>query len=178
MFRLFVAIDPPAAIIARLGSLCAGVPGARWVEPDQMHLTLRFIGEVEGAGRDDVRSELGRVLAAPFTLTLRGTDCFGGRRRSRTLWVGIEPSPPLLELQAKIEAALGRAGVAPEGRKFLPHVTLARLKAGPPDRIARFLAETGGFKSEPFAVDAFALYESQLNRGGAAHTLDAGFPLA
>ncbi len=178
MFRLFVAIDPPAAVIARLGGLCAGVPGARWVEPDQMHLTLRFIGEVDGAVREDLRSELGRVLAARFTLTLSGTDCFGGRRRARTLWVGIEPCPPLLELHAKIEAALGRAGVAPEGRKFLPHLTLARLKAGPPDRIARFLAETGGFKSEPFAVDTFALYESQLNRGGAVHTLDSDYRLA
>ncbi len=92
---------------------------------------------------------------------------------------GALSSLPAHDLGAiAIGEALGRAGVAPEGRKFLPHLTLARLKAGPPDRIARFLAETGGFKSEPFAVDTFALYESQLNRGGAVHTLDSDYRLA
>ena len=175
MSRLFVAIDPPPAVVERLASLRAGVPGARWVEPDQIHLTLRFLGEVDGAMRADVRTELGRVAAMPFTLTLSGTDCFGGRRRARTLWVGVEPSPALVELQAKIDAAVGRAGVPPEGRKFLPHVSLARLKAGQPDRIARFLAEIALFKSEPFAVETFSLYESHLNRAGAVHLLDAHY---
>ena len=178
MFRLFVAIDPPPAVVERLAGLCAGVPGARWVEPDQIHLTLRFVGEVDGALRADVRTELGRVAAGPFSLTLSGTDCFGGRRRARTLWVGVEPCPPLVELKTKVEAALGRAGLAPERRKFHPHVTLARLKAGPPDRIGRFLTDTALFKSEPFAVDAFSLYESHLNRGGAVHLLDARYPLS
>ena len=177
MFRLFVAIDPPLAIVERVVALCAGVPGARWIDPDQIHLTLRFIGEVDGAIRADVRAELARVAASPFTLTLRGTDCFGGKRRARSLWVGVEPCAQLGELHAKVDAALGRAGVAPEGRKFVPHVTLARLRTGPPDRIARFLAETGLFKSEPFSVDGFALYESHLNRAGAVHVMDARYEL-
>ena len=177
MFRLFVAIDLPPAIIERVAGLCAGVPGARWVEPERMHLTLRFIGEVDGAVREDVRAELGRVSAPRFLLTLSGTDCFGGKRRARTLWAGIEPCPALVDLYAKVDAALGRAGVAPEGRKFFPHVTLARLKAAPHDRIARFLSQTGLFKSEPFAVEGFALYESHLNRSGAVHALDARYRL-
>ena len=177
MFRLFVAIDPPPAVVERLAGLCAGVPGARWVEPDQIHLTLRFIGEVDGATRQDVRTELGRVGAPAFALTLSGTDCFGGRRRVRTLWAGVEACPPLVELQAKVDAALGRAGVPPEGRKFVPHVTMARLESGPHDRVARFLADTGLFKIGPFPVDAFALYESHLGRGGAVHVMDDGYRL-
>ena len=177
MFRLFVAIDPPATVVARLAALCAGVPGAHWIDANQIHLTLRFIGEVDGAMRAEVRAELARVAAAPFPLTLSGTDCFGGKRRARALWVGVEPCPPLHELHAKIDVALSRAGIAPEGRKFIPHVTLARLRAGPTDRIARFLSETGLFKSEPFLVDGFALYESRLNRGGAVHMKDAGYAI-
>ena len=177
MFRLFVALDLPPALVERLAGLCAGVPGARWVAPEQMHLTLRFIGEVDGAVREDVRAELGRVSAPRFFLTLSGTECFGGKRRARTLWAGIEPCPALADLYAKVDAALERAGVAPEGRKFLAHVTLARLKTAPHDRIARFLGETGFFKSDPFAVEDFALYESHLNRSGAIHVMDARYRL-
>ena len=177
MFRLFVAIDLPPDAVERLAGLCAGVPGARWIDRAQIHLTLRFIGEVDGTVRDAVRTELGRVAAAPFPLVLSGTGCFGSKRRMRALWAGIGPCPLLSALHGKIDAALSRAGVAAEGRKFVPHVTLARLKAGPQDRVRRFLSETGLFKSEPFFVDAFALYESHLHRGGATHMLDASYPL-
>lgn len=166
MLRLFVALRLPGDVRDRLAGLGGGVPGARWVEPESLHLTLRFLGETGEERVPDLDRELARALAPPFDLVLEGVGQFGGGRKAHTLWVGAASSAALAHLQAKVESAAVRAGFPPETRKFAPHVTLARLKDTPPERLTRFLAGNGLFRSRPFTVDGFTLFESRQGRTG------------
>src|SRR5438067_10290103 len=117
MLRLFVGIEFPPELKLRLSLLCTGVAGARWVDPGNLHLTLRFIGEIDEGLAADVDAALRRVKVRPFKLQLSGTGVFGGNR-PRALWVGVERDPALWQLRDKIEQALIRAGLEPEGRRF------------------------------------------------------------
>ena len=128
--RLFVAIDPPAEIREQLVGLCCGLPDARWVAPEQLHLTLCFIGAVTGAVFLDIREALTEIQAAPFALRLQGVGFFPPRGQPRVVWAGIAPSEPLTVLQRKIATRLPALGVELENRKFAPHLTLARLQIG------------------------------------------------
>ncbi|NYZ13034.1 RNA 2',3'-cyclic phosphodiesterase [Azospirillum sp. RWY-5-1] len=177
MLRLFVALDFPDDIRRRLAGLGGGVPGARWTEEENLHLTLRFIGEVPDDMAGDIDAALAGVTAPAFDLTLDGVGVFGAGRASRVLWAGVERSEPLIHLQSKIESALVRAGLAPEERKFTPHVTLARLKDAPQDRIGRFIAERGLFRAGPFPIDQFTLYRSHLGRTGPVYEAVAEYRL-
>jgi 2'-5' RNA ligase len=176
MHRLFVAIRPPADIRARLLAAMGGIAGARWQDDSQLHLTLRFIGEVDRHCALDVHAALGAVHHPGFAIALDGIHGFDRRGEPRALWAGIAPFAPLKALHDKIEQALVRAGLEPERRAFLPHITLARLprRAG---AIGPFLAGAGGLSGPPFAVDAFALFESSLTTDGAAYSLLANYPL-
>lgn len=158
--RLFVGVPLPADVRERLSILAAGVPGARWMRPDSFHLTLRFLGEVDGALADDVAGELSRIRCPEFDICVRGVGGFGDRRRTRVLWAGIAGSPELGRLQHKVELALQRAGLEPEHRKYHPHITLARLKDVPTARLERFLSSNGFFQTRSFTVDTFTLFES------------------
>jgi len=173
--RLFVAIDLPETVRQTLDSLAAGVPGARWVTPENLHLTLRFIGEVDGATVEDVIEALAGVRAEPFDVTIEGVGHFETGRRPRMIWAGVAPSAPLQRLHTSVDMALQRVGLAPEGRRYLPHVTLARLRDAPPARVQSFLAEHAGFREAPFPVASFTLYSSFLGRGGALYRAEAGF---
>lgn len=164
MLRLFVALTLPADIRERLGGLMGGVPGARWVPAENLHLTLRFIGDVDEGAAADLDAALAQAPFAPFMLTLQGVGVFGASRRPRALWVGVSPSDELNILQGRVEAAAQRAGQPAETRKFTPHVTLARLDGGG-DRLGRFLENNGLFRAGPFAVTGFSLMRSQLGRG-------------
>lgn len=170
--RLFAAIRPPASIIDRLLALGEApevhIPGARWQDEDQLHLTLRFFGEVEARQAEDLAAALAGVQAAPFALALRGVGHFERKGKAHTLWAGLAPSEPLGALQRRVESAARRAGRAPEARKFAPHVTLARLNAGS-GSVLPFLAAHGALTSEPWTVDAFDLMESTLTRAGAEY---------
>lgn len=177
MPRLFVAIDPPLAIRERLAALCRGLPGARWVEPEQLHLTLRFIGDVDGSVLTSVREALAEVRAEALSLQLEGIGFFPPRGNPRVVWVGIRKNEPLLRLHHRIESVLVRAGLAPEERKYSPHITLARLKNTPASRIGAYLAQHGLFSSEEFQVNEFLLYSSVLNSRGARHYIEEGYPL-
>src|SRR5579862_1898868 len=153
MLRLFVGIGFPPELKLRLSLLeTAPLPGAKWVDPGNLHLTLRFIGEIPEDQAADVDEWLARVKARPFTLQLAGTGVFGGNR-PHALWVGVERDPDLARLRDRIEQALVRAGLAPEQRKFAPHVTLARLRDPPLAALADFLAANARFRAEPLAVD-------------------------
>ncbi len=176
--RLFVAIPLPDDIRAGLARLAGGVPGAKWVAAENMHLTLRFIGEVDGGGVADIAAALGRLGGAGLRLQLQGVGQFGDRRRARVLWAGMERSEPLLRLQARIETTLQGSGLEPERRKFHPHITLARLKGAPMARVTRYLTEHGGYRSRPFTADAFALIESRRGGDGAAYRTVVEFPLS
>src|SRR5437764_14881468 len=127
MLRLFVGIEFPPELKLRLSLLCTGVPGARWVDAGNLHLTLRFIGEVGEDVAADIDEALARLRARRFALQLAGTGVFGGGR-PRALWVGVERQPELVALRDKIEQALIRIGLEPESRKFAPHVTRARAR--------------------------------------------------
>lgn len=177
MYRLFVSIELPEEVKAELARVCCDVPGARWLEPDEMHLTVRFIGEVDGVVFRDVIDALADVRLAPFDLVLRGVGHFPPRGEPHTLWAGVERSPELLALHDKVESVLVRAGIEPERRKFSPHVTLARLKGTPSRAVGSFMARNGLYRSEPFRVDEFHLYSSRLSAKRALHRPEAAYAL-
>jgi len=177
MYRLFVSVELPDGIKQSLGRICDDVPGARWLEADEMHLTVRFIGEVDGVVFDDVVHALDDVRLPPFELALRGVGHFPPRGEPRVLWAGLERSAELKTLHDKVESAVVRAGVEPERRKFSPHVTLARLKGTPERAVGGFIALNGLYRSEPFAVDEFHLYSSRLSAKRAVHRAEASYAL-
>ncbi|MFP7754973.1 RNA 2',3'-cyclic phosphodiesterase [Thermodesulfobacteriota bacterium B35] len=170
--RLFVAIDLPATVRDRLVSMSCGLPGARWVRREQLHLTLRFIGEVDGLLFQAVRDALARVEVHSFTMELNGVGFFPPRKKPRVVWVGIRDNEDLLRLRNRIESGLVRVGLAPEKRKFSPHITLARLNRTPPSRVGHYLQEHSLFTSPAFRVDRFRLYSSVLGRNGATHCVE------
>jgi 2'-5' RNA ligase len=165
MHRLFVAIRLPATVRARLLDLMGGVAGARWLPDDQLHLTLRFIGEVDRHLAQDVDAALSSVHHPSFSIALNGLGAFERRGEPVTLWAGVTPHEPLRALHKKIDQALVRVGVEPDRRAYMPHITLARLPrgAGP---VGPLVEQSGGVAGPPFAVDRFALYESRLTPDG------------
>ena len=174
MLRLFVGIALPPEIKLRLSPLCAGVPGARWVDPENYHVTLRFIGEVDEGTAGDIDEALAQLRARRFELALAGIGQFG----ERMLWAGVEKSPALLHLHDKVESALVRLGLPPEGRRYAPHVTLARLKGTTEERLQAYLQEHALFRAAPFTVSRFSLVASYLTRSGAIYEDQADYPLA
>lgn len=177
MIRLFVGLGLPESLGERLTGLRGQIPGARWVPRENLHITLRFVGEVDDETAADIDVALARVDAPQVEVALRDVGHFESRGRVRSLWAGVERDPALDHLQAKIEIACQRAGLAPEGRKFHPHVTLARCRDTRTARIAGFLADHAGFSVPAFPVDSFALYSSTLGRGGAVYTREVEYPL-
>jgi RNA 2',3'-cyclic 3'-phosphodiesterase len=176
MLRLFVGIGFPPALKLQLSLLRSGVPGAKWVDPGNFHLTLRFIGETDEVVAADIDDALVRLRARRFTLQLAGTGVFGDRPRS--LWVGVERSPELVALRDKIEQALIRAGLPPEQRKFAPHVTLARLHNPALDQLSGFLAANVQFRADPLPVEGFSLIASFQTKAGSVYEDQAEYPLA
>ena len=176
MLRLFVGIGFPPALKLQLSLLRSGVPGAKWVDPGNFHLTLRFIGETDEVVAADVDDALVRLRARRFTLQLAGTGVFGDKPRS--LWVGVDRSPELVALRDKIEQALIRAGLPPEQRKFAPHVTLARLHNPALDQLRGFLAANAQFRADPLPVEGFSLIASFQTKAGSVYEDQAEYPLA
>ncbi len=177
MFRLFVGIPLPEDVRAELGRLACGLPGAKWVAPENLHITLRFIGEVGGDVAEDVDHALRRFVMPPFDLAIAGVGWFETGRKVHTLWAGIDRQELLLRLQEKVETALVRQGLEPERRKFKAHVTLARFRNGAPARIGAFLEHHSRLAIGPFRVDHFTLYESHLGSDGAHYEALADYPL-
>ena len=158
--RLFIAIPLPDEVRARLGLLTSGVPAARWVRPENMHLTLRFLGEVADADAAHLDDVLSGLDDAAFSLRLSGLGTFGRGHKTRALWTGADGGPALMHLQDKIERVCQMQGFPPEARKFSAHVTLARFKMNPGKKLADFLEAHAGFATDPFWVDHFVLYRS------------------
>ncbi len=175
--RLFVAIKPPPDVIDMLIDTMEGIDNVRWQGEDQLHLTLRFIGEVDTPQANDLADALGNIRAQSFDLSIRGVGHFERKGRPHTLWAGVEQSPALIRLQQSVEGACRSAGLAPETRLFAPHVTLARLSGRAGD-IAPFLARHGALRSEPFRVERFILFESTLSAKGAHYDPVVAFPLS
>lgn len=177
MIRLFVALEIPDAVRAMLTRLQTGVPGARWAAMEQMHLTLRFIGEVNGAVAHDIDDALSGIRAPVFSMELSGVGEFGGNN-PRALWVGVRGNDALLHLQKKIETALQRFGLEPERRKFSPHITLARLKATSRGHVMDFLTDHALFANGPFEVKHFVLFSSHLGATGSIYRAERIYTLA
>lgn len=177
MIRLFVALKLPEDVRARLAGLCAGLPGARWTAPENMHLTLRFIGSLPESEVEDLDAALGRVAAPGFDMMLDGVGHFGREREARMVWVGVARNPALKSLQEKVESALVRAGLPAETRKFTPHVTVGRLKKVARGRLGDYLAANAPFQAGPIPVRDFSLYSSFLSHNGAIHQPLSDYPL-
>jgi len=177
MLRLFVGIGFPPELKLRLSLLQTRLPGARWLDAGNLHLTLRFIGEVDESEAADIDAALARVKARRFTLQLAGTGTFG-HGKLRTLWVGVEREPTLSTLRDRIEQALIRTGVPPEPRKFTPHVTLARLQNPTVPDLLAFLAAHAGFRAAPFPVEHFSLIASFPTKAGSVYEDQADYPLS
>jgi 2'-5' RNA ligase len=178
MIRLFVGLPLPPEVRQRLSFLTGGVPGARWDPPENFHITLRFIGEVEMGQADDIDAELQRIQAPGFALGLASVDHFGPSDKARVLYAGVERSEMLLRLQGKVENAAQRAGLPPEQRKFTPHVTLARLSNAPAQRILAFREAHALFRAGPFPIGEFTLYSSHPGKGHAVYREEATYPLS
>jgi len=176
MLRLFVGIEFPPGTKLRLSLLETTLPGARWIDPGNFHLTLRFIGEITEDVAADVDAGLARLKARRFELQLAGTGVFGGNRPN-TLWVGAERHPGLVALHAKTDQALIRTGLAPEPRRFTPHVTLARLRDPSHDGLAQFLATHALFRAAPLPVEHFSLIASFPTKAGSVYEDQADYPL-
>jgi 2'-5' RNA ligase len=174
---LFVGLALPEEIRSRLAGLCNGLPGARWVRPESLHLTLRFIGEVDESRFEDIDIALKRFQAPAFELLFEGVDIFGRDRAPHTLWAGVRRSLALNNLHAKVERAIVAAGLPPDGRKFAPHVSLARLKGKPGERLGAFVTAHADFRAGPAAIGHFVLFSSFLSRGGAIYTPEVAYPL-
>jgi RNA 2',3'-cyclic 3'-phosphodiesterase len=168
MIRLFVAIEIPETVRQGLALLGGGVPGARWMDDEHLHLTLRFIGEVDENVANDIDDTLIGIRAPSFTLELAGVGEFGGKN-PRALWARVRPNEALMHVQKKIETALQRIGLPAEERRFTPHVTLARLKASPHEKIVQFLSHHALYASGPFMVNRFVLFSSHMGQGGSVY---------
>jgi 2'-5' RNA ligase len=170
MHRLFVAIRPPEPVRARLLAAMGGVGGARWQSEDQLHLTLRFIGEVDRHQAEDVHAALGGVHHPAFEIALAGVGSFERRGEPAALWAAVAPQEPLKALHNKVDQAIARVGIEPDRRVFAPHITLARLPRGTRP-VASFLQAAGSLASPPFRVEDFCLYESRLTPEGAVYSV-------
>jgi 2'-5' RNA ligase len=174
--RLFTGIEIPAQIAQGLSMLRGGLPGARWIDPENYHLTLRFIGDVDGDIGREVMQILGGVRRAAFEIVLDRLDQFGGKK-PRAVFAGANPNPLLLELQAEHERLLQRMGLPPEQRKYAPHVTLARLRDSSAHQVAEYLASRAPFRTPPFPVRRFVLFSSRASTGGGPYVVEAAYPL-
>lgn len=175
MPRLFTAIEVPEQIRQRLGLIRAPFAGARWIDAQDMHITLRFFGDIDGRTADEVADFLGGVRARPFQVQVADLGSFGGRD-PHALWAGVKSSPDLETLHYANERAARAAGLEPETRTFKPHVTLARLRGVRERDVATFLQHNGGLTTEPFLVTRFVLLSARPGTGGPPYAVEAEYP--
>lgn len=176
MPRLFTAIEIPAEVGLGLSMLRGGLSGARWIDPENYHITLRFVGDVDEVLAREVMYTLGQVRRRAFDLSLGGLDQFGGHK-PRSLFASVRTNPALMELQAEHERLMQRLGLTPD-RSYKPHVTLARLRDASSWQVADYLASRGSYRSEPFRVPRFVLFSSRDSVGGGPYLVEAAYPLA
>ena len=177
MPRLFTGLEIPAELAESLSLLRGGLPGARWIDRENYHLTLRFIGDVDDEVAREVAWLLGKVRRREIELQLDGLSSFGGRR-PRAVVATVAPSPSVMELQAEHERLMRRVGLDPEGRKYTPHITLARLRDSTSREVAEYLSTRGGFRWPAFKVSRFVLFSSRASVGGGPYVVEAAYPLA
>ncbi len=176
MPRLFSGLVLPADIRQHLAMLKSPLPGAKWVERDNLHLSLRFVGDIDNHQAADFADALSQIKCPPLDLRLQGLGLFGGKTPT-AVWAGVAANPALSNLTRMHENAARHAGLAPLGRKFTAHVTLARLKHSKAAVIARFLQRNGGFQTAPFQIDSFVLFSARPRTGGGPYVVEQTYPL-
>ncbi len=176
MPRLFTAIELPADVRSRLLGLRGGLRGARWIEPENFHLTLRFIGDIDDRTADEVAEALDRVGPRTVPVHLRGLGSFGSKK-PHSVWARVEPDRNLMELQAEQERIMQRAGLEPERRRYTPHVTIARLKGASATDVASWLAVRGDFEAPAFVANRFVLMSSRASVGGGPYVVEEAYSL-
>jgi len=175
--RLFTALEVPREVALPLSMQRGGLPGARWIDPENYHVTLRFIGDIDDALAREIAHLLDQVKRRAFAVKLNELHAFGGRK-PRAVVATVQATAPLGELQAEHERILRRVGLEPEGRKFTPHVTLARLRNSSSQQVADYLAARGPMNGPSFPVERFVLYSSKSSVGGGPYVVEAAYPLA
>jgi 2'-5' RNA ligase len=177
--RLFIAIPFPEPLREQLANLCEPMRSISWTRPGQLHLTLRFLGDVDEEPRESIDAGLDRVRVEPFLLSLAGVGAFPPRGAARVIWVGMGHAHPRLhQLRQQIDDVLLATGLALDVRLFHPHVTLGRVRNdAAPGAATEFLKRHRDFEAAPFRVEAFQLCASELQPGGAVHTLKREFKL-
>ena len=176
MPRLFTALEIPRDAAMSLSLLRGGLPGARWIDVENYHITLHFIGDVDPLTADEVVHALDRVDRAPFTLSLSSLGCFGSKR-PHSIWAGVAPSPELMALQGEIARICQRIGLAPDPRKFVPHVSLARLRNPKLADVVQYLGSRGDFRTMPFTISRFVVMSSRDSVGGGPYLVEDAYPL-
>ena len=177
MPRLFTALEIPRDAALSLSLLRGGLPGARWIDVENYHITLRFVGDVEGHVADEIANALDRVRRPSFPVRLSGVGAFGGKK-PHSVWAGVEASNEMSALQAEIERICQRIGLPAEPRKYTPHVTLARLRNTSPAEVAHYLSARGNFSAAPFRASRFVLMSSRDSVGGGPYVIEETWPLA
>jgi 2'-5' RNA ligase len=167
--RLFLAIDLPEEHQVAIRFLRVPIPGAKWVPEEQLHLTLRFIGDADDELTGRISASVSGIIAEPFLLALKGVGYFPPKGAPKVLWVGLDSSDALLNLHSDVEKALLRVGLESDIRSFSPHVTIARLKETSAGLLAPFLQKNNRFAPLNFLVTEFVLYSSTLMSQGAIH---------
>jgi 2'-5' RNA ligase len=176
MPRLFTALEIPQSAAMSLSLLRGGLPGARWIDRENYHITLRFIGDVDHRTADEVVAAFDRVRRHQFELNLTGTGFFGSKK-PHSIWAGVQPTPALMALQAEHERICQRMGLAPEPRKYTPHVTLARLRNARVDDVVHYLTGRGNFAAGPFTAARFVVMSSRDSVGGGPYVMEEAYPL-
>jgi len=177
MPRLFTAIEIPQAMRTRLSLLRGPIAGAKWVEPENMHITVRFAGDIDERTADELADLLADVSIEPFAVSIAGAGAFGGRD-PRVLWAGVKAGPELDALYRANERVARAVGLDPDARDFRPHVTLARMRGARQVAVARFLAENGDLRLEPFTVTRFVLLSARPGSGGPPYAVEAAYALS
>jgi len=176
MPRLFTALEIPTSVATQLTLLQGGLPGARWIDRENFHITLRFVGDVELSVARELSYALERVKTEPFSVALQNLDVFGGSK-PHSLFAGVAPSEKLYELQAEQERICQQIGLEATARKFKPHVTIARLRSARTPDIAKYLSGLGGFQSPEFDIGRFVLLSSRNSVGGGPYVTEESYQL-
>ena len=176
MPRLFTGLEVPEAVVGQLALMRGGVVGARWLEPEDYHITLQFIGDVDGGVARDIAETLDDTRRPKVLVRFEGLSWFGGDR-PRALVAKVKPESALMDLQAEQERRLRRIGVEPETRKYTPHVTLAYLRGVGQASVASYLAARGALFTKSFTAERFVLYSAREGSGGGPYVVEAAYPL-
>ena len=176
MPRLFIALEVPLDITRSLTLLKGGMANARWIDPENYHITLRFIGDVENHMADEIANSLDRVKRAPFEISLSGVGEFGSKK-PHSLYASVKPNAELSQLAGDMERLCQRIGLPAEPRKFVPHITIARLKAPQIEDVAHYLSSRGNFSTQSFKVSRFVLMSSKDSVGGGPYVVEEDYPL-